>query len=79
MISKATLTRYSIILLMLAFSVASAFAQTVSLDINTDDFLNQTNIWIPLAVAIVSIGVGIRLAFGLAEYIGGMLGSVFKR
>lgn len=59
-----------------------AFAQepaTVNLDIDTDQFITAINTWLPLAISIIVIGVGIRGAFALAQFVGKLITDAFSR
>ena len=76
---KVFTSKWLILVLVLAFAVAPSFAQSVSLNVSTDEFITSINQWLPLAIAVVVIGVGISAAFGLAEYIGEMFNKAFRR
>lgn len=52
-------------------------AQSASIDIDTDTFINAINQWLPLALTITAIGVGIAGGFKLAMFIGRMLINAF--
>lgn len=54
-----------------------SFAQTASIDIDTDVFIGAINQWLPLALTITAIGVGIAGGFKLAMFIGRMLINAF--
>lgn len=60
-----------------------AFAQdpapTVNLDIDTDQFITAINTWLPLAISIIVIGVGIRGAFALAQFVGKLITDAFTQ
>lgn len=65
------------VMLVLAFP---AFAQSsTTIDVDEGSFIAGINTWLPMAIGIAVIGVGIRGAFALAEYVGDMFINAFKR
>jgi ABC-type spermidine/putrescine transport system permease subunit II len=77
-LSRSTVIKVIVVAFVLVLGVVPAFAQSVSLNVQTDDFINSINLWLPLAIAVVVIGVGITSAFNLAEYIGDMFNRAFR-
>lgn len=67
-----------VLLAFFAFNVGSSFAQSASLDIDADLFINSINSWLSMAIALVAIGVGIAGAFALARYVGRMILDAFN-
>lgn len=74
---QALISKWMILVLVLAIAVAPSFAQTATIDINTDDFINQINNWLPMAITIAAIGVGIAGGFKLAQFVGRMIVNAF--
>lgn len=70
--------RWIVIAMVILIMAMPSFAQSVSLNVNTDDFINAINQWMTLAVGIIVIGVGIRGAFALANYVGDMIINAFS-
>lgn len=71
-------SRYFVTLAILVFSAMPAFAQSVSVDVDTDTFISAINQWLPLALALTAIGVGIAGAFALANMVGRMIIDAFN-
>lgn len=69
--------QYLIAALVLSLANAMAMAQSATIDIDTDTFINAINQWLPLALTITAIGVGIAGGFKLAMFIGRMLINAF--
>ncbi len=70
-----------IILLVLAFALVLAvptFAQSDTITVDTGVFISQINTWLPMALTITAIGVGIAGAFALAMFVGKMLLNAFN-
>jgi len=68
-------------LLTLAFSLVLAvptFAQSDTISVDTGVFISQINAWLPMALTVVAIGVGIAGAFALALFVGRMLLNAFN-
>lgn len=67
----------------LAFMIAafggSTFAQTTpaTISVDTDQFINAINQWLPMAITIAAIGVGIAGGFKLAQFVGRMIVDAF--
>lgn len=73
--------RKSVIVSILVFVVGAipAFAQTTpTISIDTDQFMSAINTWLPMAVQIAAIGVGISAAFALATFVGNMITNAFS-
>ncbi|MEM9954347.1 MAG: hypothetical protein AAF846_22240 [Chloroflexota bacterium] len=70
--------RMVLLAIVLVLAVMPSFAQSISLDVETDEFISAINQWLPLAISIVVIGVGIRGGFALANYVGDMITSSFN-
>lgn len=68
---------YLIAMLVIMVVAGASMAQTASIDIDTDTFINAINQWLPLALTITAIGVGIAGGFKLAMFIGRMLINAF--
>ncbi len=49
------------------------FAQSDTLTVDTGAFIAAINDWFPMAVSIITIGVGIAGAFALARFVGRMI------
>lgn len=69
--------RYITTALVVSAMSGSAFAQSAAIEIDTDTFINAINQWLPLALTITAIGVGIAGGFKLAMFIGRMLINAF--
>jgi hypothetical protein len=83
------IAKYKVLLLMVLILALGAvlvsadpldapLAASVTLDINTDDFITGINDWLVVALPIVAIGVGISGAFAIALFIGRMIINAFK-
>lgn len=71
--------KYQIMAMMiLAIGAVPSFAQSATLEIDSDVFINSINLWLGMAISIVAIGVGIAGAFALARYVGQMILSAFS-
>lgn len=70
-------SKWFLLALCLTLVSASAFAQSATIEINTDDFINSINQWLPMAITIAAIGVGIAGGFKLAGYVGRMIVNAF--
>lgn len=70
--------RSMVIAIVVASLVGGVFAQSVDLDIDTNDFITAINLWLGLAISIVVIGVGIKGAFALARMVGDMIVDAFN-
>lgn len=68
-----------IVVFVLAFAVAPAFAQTpVPLVVDTNPMFVQANTWIVIFAPIVAIGVGISIALAILTFIGKQILDAFK-
>lgn len=70
--------RYALVTVLIFAMSVSSFAQSVDLEIDTDEFITSINLWLGLAVSIVVIGVGIKGAFALARMVGDMITDAFN-
>lgn len=67
-----------VVAMMLVFSLAaSAFAQSETISISTGEFIAAINQWLPMAMTIAAIGVGIAGGFKLARFVGRMIVDAF--
>ena len=63
---------YLTVVAMLATALP-AMAQSDAITVDTGAFIAASNQWFPMAVQIITIGVGIAGAFALAQYVGRMI------
>lgn len=61
------------VVVVMAVAVTPAFAQTSTILVDTDQFIGAINSWLPMALSIMAIGVGIAGAFALAKFVGNMI------
>ena len=60
-------------LIVLVVAAVPAFAQSDTLTVDTGAFITAINDWFPMAVSIITVGVGIAGAFALARFVGRMI------
>ena len=66
------------VLLAVLFSVgAPVLAQSDSIQFDTGTFIAEINNWLPMAISIAAIGVGIAGGFKLAQFVGRMIINAF--
>ena len=70
--------RFVMAMVIVATMSGATFAQSDIVALDTDIFITQINQWLPMALQIVAIGVGIAAAFALAGMVGMMLVNAFK-
>jgi hypothetical protein len=75
--SRFMLNKYYLLAMLIALFSVAVSAQSATIDIDTDTFINAINQWLPLALTITAIGVGIAGGFKLAMFIGRMLINAF--
>lgn len=77
-INRQTLVTMLVVFALLVVSVASVAAQSSStITIDTGAFILGINTWLPMAISIIVIGVGIAGAFALARFVGRMIVDAF--
>lgn len=75
---KQTLTsRWMLLAMLMALAISPVAAQSATISFDTDTFINSINQWLPMAVSIAAIGVGIAGGFKLAQFIGRMIINAF--
>ena len=63
---------------LLVLSIAgSSFAQSDAISVDTSMFIAAINQWLPMAMTIAAIGVGIAGGFKLASFVGRMIVDAF--
>jgi hypothetical protein len=77
-ISRRNLVIMSIMVFVFVFAGIAGAQDTVSLDVETSAFIDAINQWLPLAISVVVIGVGISGAFALAQFVGDLITSAFR-
>jgi hypothetical protein len=63
--------------MLMALAISPVAAQSATISFDTDTFINSINQWLPMAVSIAAIGVGIAGGFKLAQFIGRMIINAF--
>ena len=63
---------------LMALAVPAMAQATDTISIDTGSFIAGINTWLPMAVSIIVIGVGIAGAFALAEFVGNMIIGAFR-
>lgn len=77
---RSTLSRfkhYAIVVMLALFMASVSMAQSSTIDIDTNSFIDAINQWLPMAVTIAAIGVGIAGGFKLAQFVGRMIVNAF--
>jgi hypothetical protein len=69
--------KYFVTIAVLMMVAGASFAQSASIDIDTDTFITAINQWLPMAITIAAIGVGIAGGFKLAQFVGRMIVNAF--
>jgi hypothetical protein len=72
--------RALIIMLLIVFLLvvnASSFAQS-SISFDPASLINQINVWVPVFLPILGIGLGITIAIALIEKVGSSILKAFK-
>jgi hypothetical protein len=62
--------------LLLTFSIAPSFAQSIDFDASV--LITQVNTWIVIFLPILSIGMGISIAIALVEKVGNSILQAFR-
>lgn len=74
--TRTWLVGFTLAFVLSAFA-GSTFAQTTTIEVDTDMFITSINTWLPMAMTIAAIGVGIAGGFKLAQFIGRMIVDAF--
>ncbi len=67
-----------LLVIMTLVMVAPTFAQSDSITVDTGVFISEINNWLPMALTVTAIGVGVAGAFALALFVGRMLLNAFN-
>jgi len=75
---RARLTAVWVVAVMAMAMAVPTFAQSDTITVDTGEFIQGINTWLPMAIDIVVIGVGIAGGFALAKFIGNMIIDAFN-
>ncbi|MEO1442446.1 MAG: hypothetical protein AAFV33_18745 [Chloroflexota bacterium] len=69
----------AIVMMTILFTLVTGVgAQSDTINIDTGVFISEINNWLPLAITIAAIGVGVSGAFALALFVGRLLVNAFN-
>ena len=70
---------YAMVIAIVVLAAVPTFAQSSStVDLDASVFISAINTWLPMALSIGAIGVGIAGAFALMKYVGKMIIDAFN-
>lgn len=76
--SRRNVVIMAIMVFVFVFAGIAGAQDSVTLDVSTDEFISAINQWLPLAISVVVIGVGISGAFALAQFVGSLITNAFR-